>query len=61
MVEELLPQNQQRTAIVYFGPKREDYLRLAAAEESREFLNFIQQPLRAQLGTVFAGVVYFQQ
>ncbi len=49
MVEESLPKNQLRTAIVYFGPKREDYLRLAAAEDSREFLSFIPQPLPAQL------------
>lgn len=50
MVEELLPKNQERTAVVYFGPQREDYFRLAAAEGRREFLSFIQQPLQVQLG-----------
>ncbi len=50
VVELSNPKNQQRTAIVYFGPQREDYLRKAAAEDSRKFLNFIQQPLQAQLG-----------
>lgn len=50
VVELSNPKNQQRTAIVYFSPQREDYLRLAVAEDSREFLNFIQQPLQARLG-----------
>ena len=42
--------NQQRTAIVYFGAEREDYLKRAEADDPREFLDFVQQPLRAQLG-----------
>lgn len=44
------PKNQQRTAIVYFGPKWETYLELVEAEDSSEFLRFTQQPLQAQLG-----------
>ncbi len=51
VVESLKPKNHQRTAIVYFGSKREDYLCLAAAEDNKEFLSFIQQPLQAQLGS----------
>jgi hypothetical protein len=50
VVESSKPKNQQRTAIVYFGQEREDYLCLAAAADSREFLNYIQKPLQAQLG-----------
>ena len=42
--------NKQRTAIVYFGPERADYLKLAEAEASSEFLEYIQAPLQAQLG-----------
>ena len=42
--------NQQRTAIVYFGPNREDYLNRVEADDSREFLDYVQQPLRVQLG-----------
>jgi hypothetical protein len=32
------PKNQQRTAIVYFTSKRENYLELAEAEDSSELL-----------------------
>jgi hypothetical protein len=42
-------QNQKRTAIVYFGSQQEDYLKLVQAENRREFMAFIQQPLQAQL------------
>jgi len=50
VLESSKPKNQQRTAIVYFGQEREDYLCLAAAADNREFLSFIQKPLQAQLG-----------
>ena len=45
-----LPKNQQRTAVIYFGSERETYLYLVQAEDSTAFLQFIQQPLQAQLG-----------
>ena len=44
------PKNQRRTAIIYFGFKRETYLELVKAEDSSEFLRFVQQPLQTQLG-----------
>ncbi len=44
------PKNQQRTAVIYFGSERETYLHLVQAENSAAFLQFIQQPLPAQLG-----------
>ena len=40
---------QQRTAIVYFGSQRQDYLDLAQAPDTSAFLNFVQQPLQQQL------------
>jgi len=42
-------QNQQRTAIVYFGSQRSDYLQLAEAKDSSAFLREVQQPLQQQL------------
>ena len=44
------PKNQQRTAVIYFGSERETYLELVQAADSKEFLQFIQQPLQVQLG-----------
>jgi hypothetical protein len=41
--------NQNRTAIVYFGPNKEDYLKLLQAEDRSEFIAYIQSPLQAQL------------
>ena len=41
--------NKKRTAIVYFGPERTDYLKLAEAEARSEFLAYIQTPLQAQI------------
>ena len=32
------PKNQQRTAIVYFGSKRENYLELVEAEDSSQLV-----------------------
>lgn len=36
--------------MIYFGYERETYLHLVQAEDSTAFLQFIQQPLQAQLG-----------
>lgn len=41
--------NQKRTAIVYFGPQQEDYLKLIQAGERSAFIQFIQRPLQEQL------------
>jgi hypothetical protein len=41
--------NQKRTAIVYFGPKQEDYLKLLQAEDRRSYIEYIQVPLQQQL------------
>lgn len=41
--------NQKRTAIVYFGPQQEDYLKLVQAEDRSAFIQFIQLPLQEQL------------
>jgi Domain of unknown function (DUF6431) len=43
-------QNQKRTAIVYFGPKQEDYLKLLQAEDRSSYIDYIQAPLQQQLG-----------
>ena len=42
--------NQNRTAIVYFGPSQQDYLKLVQAEERSALIEYIQAPLQAQLG-----------
>lgn len=49
MVQPSKPKNQQRTAIVYFGPQWDDYLRLVEAADSAAFLRFVQHPLQQQL------------
>ena len=41
--------NQQRTAIVYFGAQRQGYLSLAQANNTKDFLDFVQTPLQRQL------------
>lgn len=41
--------NQKRTAVICFGSQQEDYLKLVAAENRREFIEFIQRPLQTQL------------
>lgn len=42
--------NQNRTAIVYFGPTRQDYLDLIQADDHHHaYLEYIQAPLQAQL------------
>ena len=43
-------QNQNRTAIVYFGPSQQDYLKLVQAEKRSTLIKYIQSPLQAQLG-----------
>ena len=43
-------QNQNRTAIVYFGPSQQDYLKLVQAEKRSTLIEYIQRPLQAQLG-----------
>jgi hypothetical protein len=42
-------QNQKRTAIVYFGPQQEDYLKLVQAKDRSRFIEYIQRPLQEQL------------
>ena len=43
-------QNQNRTAIVYFGPTPQDYLNLVeSGQKHRAYTEYIQQPLAAQL------------
>ena len=43
-------QNQNRTAIVYFGATPQDYLDLVqSGEKHRAYIEYIQQPLQAQL------------
>ena len=43
-------QNQNRTAIVYFGATGQDYLDLVqSGEKHRAYIEYIQQPLQAQL------------
>jgi hypothetical protein len=42
-------QNQNRTAIVYFGPQQEDYLKLVQAQDRRAFIDYLQRPLKEQL------------
>jgi hypothetical protein len=44
------PKNQQRTAIIYFGPTQQDYQHLVEAEKRPAFIDFIQSPLQQQLG-----------
>jgi hypothetical protein len=44
--------DQNRTAIVYFGPNKEDYLKLLQAEDRSEYIAYIQNPLQAQLSEV---------
>jgi hypothetical protein len=39
------PQNQKRTAIVYFGSQQEDYL-LVQAEDRSSYIEYIQAPLQ---------------
>lgn len=42
--------NQNRTAIVYFGPTRQDYLDLVQADDHHHaYLEYIQVPLQTQL------------
>ena len=41
--------NQNRTAIIYFGPEQKDYLNLIEAEDRTNFIQFIQRPLQEQL------------
>ena len=42
--------NQNRTAIVHFGPTKQDYLDLVEADDRHQaYLEYIQQPLQAQL------------
>ena len=41
--------NQNRTAVVYFGPTKQDYLKLVQAENHQAYIDYIQQPLQAQL------------
>ncbi len=40
---------QNRTAIVYFGPNRQDYLDLVQAEDRQPLIEYLQAPLQAQL------------
>ena len=43
-------QNQNRTAIVYFGPTPQDYLDLVeSGAKHKAYIEYIQQPLAAQL------------
>jgi Domain of unknown function (DUF6431) len=43
-------QNRKRTAIVYFGPQQEDYLKLVQAKDRSSYIEYIQAPLQKQLG-----------
>ena len=43
--------NQNRTAIVYFGPSQQDYLKLVQAEDRSALIEYIQRPLQTQLGS----------
>jgi Domain of unknown function (DUF6431) len=43
-------QNQQRTAIVYFGPELKDYLSLVQDDNRSQYIDYIQGPLQEQLG-----------
>jgi Domain of unknown function (DUF6431) len=40
---------QNRTAIVYFGSTKQDYLKLVEADSHREFLDYIKPQLQVQL------------
>jgi Domain of unknown function (DUF6431) len=42
-------QNQNRTAIIYFGPQQEDYLKLMEAQNRSALIEYIQRPLEEQL------------
>jgi len=37
--------NQNRTAIVYFGPSQQDYLKLLQAKDRSALIEYIQAPL----------------
>jgi Domain of unknown function (DUF6431) len=42
--------NQNRTAIVYFGASKQDYLNLIQADEHHQaYIEYIQKPLQAQI------------
>ena len=41
--------NQNRTAIIYFGKTKQDYLRMVEEKGHRELLEYIQPLLKAQL------------
>lgn len=41
--------NENRTAIVYFGPTKQDYLDLVRSEDHRAYIEYIQKPLQSQL------------
>ena len=42
-------QYQKRTAIIYFGPTKQDYLKLVEAESHRAYLDYSQPFLEEQL------------
>ena len=42
-------QYQHRTAIIYFGPTKQDYLKLVKAESHRPYLDYAQPFLKEQL------------
>ena len=42
-------ENQNRTAIIYFGETKQDYLRIVEEKGHRELLEYIQPLLKAQL------------
>ncbi len=41
--------NQNRTVVVYFGPTKQDYLKLVQAENHQAYIEFIQKPLQRQI------------
>ena len=41
--------NQNRTAVVYFGPTKQDYLKLVEAENHQAYIEYIQKPLQLQI------------